>query len=291
MELGSRIGLGTAPLGSLADGPLWWGPQDEATAVATIRAALDGGITWIDTSPFYGWGRAEELIGRAVDGRREQVAILTKCGTLREADGSWITDGSPAAVRAELEASLVRLRTDHVDALQLHDPDLSVPVEETVGAIAELVDEGKVRHIGLSNHSVDLLERAQAIAPLALAQDQWSILHHPPETDAVRRWCATKGVPFLAWSPLASGFLVDGFDPEATAPGDLRRRLRWATGDGARALEAVRAEAAASGRSLWEHALAWAAETAYPIVGARTPAEVQDVSTFSKALAARQQSS
>ena len=291
MELGSRIGLGTAPLGSLADGPLWWGPQDEATAIATIRAALDGGITWIDTSPFYGWGRAEELVGRAVSGRRDEVAILTKCGTLREPDGSWITDGSAGAVRAELEGSLVRLRTDHVDALQLHDPDPAVPVEETVGAMAELVREGKVRHIGLSNHPVDLLERAQAVAPLALAQDQWSILHHPPATDAVRRWCQTTGVPFLAWSPLASGFLVDGFDPETTAPGDLRRRLRWATSDGARALEAVRAEAAASGRSLWEHSLTWAAATAHPIVGARTPAEVQEVSTLSKALAARQQSS
>jgi aryl-alcohol dehydrogenase-like predicted oxidoreductase len=126
-----------------------------------------------------------------------------------------------------------------------------------------------------------------------VAQDQWSILHHPPETEAVRRWCATAGVAFLAWSPLASGYLVDGFDPEATAPGDLRRRLRWATGNGARALEAVRAEAEAeaAGRPLREHALAGAAATARPIVGARSPAEAQEVSTLSKALAARQQSS
>jgi aryl-alcohol dehydrogenase-like predicted oxidoreductase len=291
VELGSTIGLGTAPLGSREEGPLWWGPQDEATAIATIHAALDGGITWIDTAPFYGWGRAEELVGRAVRTRRDDVTILTKCGTIRQADGSWAEDGRPAAVRTDLEASLVRLRTDHVDVLQLHDPDPSVPVEETVGAMAELVTAGKVRHIGLSNHPVDLLERAHAVRPLAVAQDQWSILHHPPETEAVRRWCATSGVAFLAWSPLASGYLVDGFDPEATAPGDLRRRLRWATGDGARALEAVRAEADAAGRPLREHALAWAAATARPIVGARSPAEAQDVSTLSKAFAARQQSS
>ena len=291
VELGSRIGLGTAPLGSTEQGPLWWGPQDEATAVRTIHAALDGGITWVDTAPFYGWGRAEELVGRAVGDRRDEVTILTKCGTVRRADGSWADDGRPAAIRADLDESLVRLRTDHVDVLQLHDPDPSVPVEESVGAMAELVAAGKVRHIGLSNHALDLLERAQPVAPLAVVQHQWSILHHPPETDAVRRWCATAGVAFLAWSPLASGFLVDGFDPEATAPGDLRRRLRWTTGEGARALEAVRAEAAAAGQSLREHALAWAAASAYPIVGARSPAEAQEASTLSRALAARQQSS
>jgi aryl-alcohol dehydrogenase-like predicted oxidoreductase len=293
VDLGSRIGLGTAPLGSREEGPLWWGPQDEATAISTIHAALDGGITWIDTAPFYGWGRAEELVGRALGGRgrREEVAVLTKCGTVRQADGSWAEDGRPAAIRFDLDASLVRLRTDHVDVLQLHDPDPSVPVEETVGAMAELIAAGKVREIGLSNHPLDLLVRAQAVAPLAVAQHQWSILHHPPETDAVRRWCATAGVAFLAWSPLASGYLVDGFDPEATAPGDLRRRLPWATGDGARALDAARAEADAAGRSLWEHALTWAAMTAHPIVGARSPAEAQAVSTLSKALAARQQSS
>jgi aryl-alcohol dehydrogenase-like predicted oxidoreductase len=293
VDLGSRIGLGTAPLGSREEGPLWWGPQDEATAISTIHAALDGGITWIDTAPFYGWGRAEELVGRALGGRgrREEVAVLTKCGTVRQADGSWAEDGRPAAIRVDLDASLVRLRTDRVDVLQLHDPDPSVPVEETVGAMAELVAAGKVRGIGLSNHPLDLLVRAQAVAPLAVAQHQWSILHHPPETDAVRRWCATAGVAFLAWSPLASGYLVDGFDPEATAPGDLRRRLPWATGDGARALDAARADADAAGRSLWEHALTWAAMTAHPIVGARSPAEAQAVSTLSKAIAARQQSS
>jgi aryl-alcohol dehydrogenase-like predicted oxidoreductase len=226
-----------------------------------------------------------------VSGRRDEVLLLTKCGTVRRDDGTWAEDGRRPSIHADVEASLVRLRTDRVDVLQLHDPDPSVPVEESVGAMAELVREGKVRHIGLSNHDVDLLRRAHTVAPLAVVQHQWSILHHPTETDDVRRWCATEDVAFLAWSPLASGFLVDGFDPETTAPGDLRRGLRWTSGDGARALDAVRAEAAAQGRSLRDHALAWAAASAYPIVGARTPAEAQDASTASKAIAARQQSS
>ena len=264
MHLGSRIGLGTAPLGSTEDGPLWWGPQDRSTAVATVRAALDAGITWVDTAPFYGWGRAEEIVGEAVRGRRDEVTILTKCGTVRRPDGSWADDGSPAAIRADLEASLTRLGTDRVDVLQLHDPDPDVAVEESVGAMADLVAEGKVRHVGLSNHDVDLLVRGAAVAPIAAVQHQWSILHHPPEADAARRWCEERDARFLGWSPLASGFLVDGFDPEATAAGDLRRRLPWATGDGARRLAEVRAEAAAAGRSVRDHALAWASATSYP---------------------------
>jgi aryl-alcohol dehydrogenase-like predicted oxidoreductase len=278
VNLRSRIGLGTAPLGSYEGGPLWWGPQDRSTAVATVRAALDGGIDWVDTAPFYGWGRAEEIVGEAIRGRREGVTVLTKCGTIRRPDGSWADDGTPAAVRADLEASLVRLGIERVDLLQLHDPDPAVPVEETVGAMAELVAEGKAGAIGLSNHDVDLLRRGHAVAPIAAVQQQWSILHHPAEADEARRWCDDVGAAFLGWSPLASGFLVDGFDPESTAPGDLRRRLRWATGDGARRLEAVRAEAAAAGRSLREYALAWAVATSYPIVGARTPDEARALS-------------
>ncbi len=150
-----------------------------------------------------------------------------------------------------------------------------LPVEETVAAMAEMVAAGKVRHIGLSNHPVELLQRAHAVAPIEVVQHQWSILHHPPVTEACVAGAPRLAAAFLAWSPLASGFLVDGFDPGTTAPGDLRRRLPWASGEGAEQLAVVRAEAAAAGRSLREHALAWAAATAYPIVGARTPDEAR----------------
>jgi aryl-alcohol dehydrogenase-like predicted oxidoreductase len=285
VELRSRIGLGTAQLGSDEAGPLWFGPQDRASAVATVRAAVDAGIDWIDTAPFYGWGRAEEIVGEAVRGRRDEVTILTKCGTVRRPDGSWDEDGSPAAVRADLEATLVRLGTDRVDVLQLHDPDPSVPVEETVGAIAELVAAGKVGAIGLSNHDTEQLRRGNDVAPISVVQHQWSILHHPPETEAVRQWCAETGAAFLAWSPLATGFLVDGFDVEATVPGDRRRSLPWASGEGARRVVAVQAEAAAAGRTVREHALAWVLETSYPIVGARTPEEARALASSSAATA------
>ena len=285
VELRSRIGLGTAQLGSDQAGPLWFGPQDRASAVETVRAAVDAGIDWIDTAPFYGWGRAEEIVGEAIRGRRDDVTILTKCGTVRRPDGSWDEDGSPAAVRADLEASLVRLGTDRVDVLQLHDPDPSMPVEETVGTIAELVAAGKVGAIGLSNHDTEQLRRGSAVAPISVVQHQWSILHHPPETEAVRQWCAEAGAAFLAWSPLATGFLVDGFDVEATVPGDRRRSLPWASGEGARRVAAVRAEAAAAGRTVREHALAWVLETSYPIVGARTAEEARALASSSAATA------
>ena len=278
MHLNSPIGLGTAPLGSNEGGPLWWGPQDRTVAVATVRAALDVGIDWVDTAPFYGWGQAEEIVGEAIRGRRHEVQVLTKCGTVRRPDGSWCEDGSPAAIRVGLDESLARLGTDHVDVLQLHDPDPNVPIEETVGTIAELVASGRVGHIGLSNHPVELLQRAHTVAPIEVVQHQWSILHHPPTTEAARRWCTDVGASFLAWSPLASGFLVDGFDVDATAPGDLRRRLPWASGRGAEQLAIVRAEAASAGHSLRYHALAWAAASAYPIVGARTPDEARALS-------------
>ena len=277
MELGSRIGLGTAPLGSLVGGPLWWSHQDRDVSVATVRAALDSGITWIDTAPFYGWGQAESVVGEAIRGRRDDVTILTKCGTVRRPDDTWATDGSPPAIRADLVASLRRLGVEHVDVLQLHDPDPRVPVEVSVEAIAGLVSAGTVGHVGLSNHPVELLRRANDVTPIAVVQDQWSILHHPPETEAVRNWCADSDVRFLAWAPLASGFLTDDFDLDATDDLDLRRRLPWATGPGATELESVRAEAAALGRSLRDHALTWASASAHPIVGARTPHEARSL--------------
>ena len=277
--LQSRVGLGTAPLGSRADGPLWWGPQDPADAVAAVRAALDAGVDWIDTAPFYGWGLAEELVGRAIAGRRDEVRILTKCGTVRRPDGRAADDASPAAVRAGLRESLRRLGTDHVDVLQVHDPDPATPIEETWAAIAELVTEGLVRAGGLSNHPVELMERAHAVAPVAVVQHQYSVLYRTPETDGVLDWCAVHGSAFLAWSPLASGFLTSGFDLAALAPDDLRHRLPWATPDLTGQLGRLAAVAARHGVPAHRAALAWATRRpgTYAIVGARTAAEAADL--------------
>jgi aryl-alcohol dehydrogenase-like predicted oxidoreductase len=261
------------------EGPLWWGPQDPDDAVGAVRAALDAGVDWIDTAPFYGWGRAEELVGRAIAGRREEVRILTKCGTVRRPDGRAGEDASPAAVRAGLQESLRRLGTDHVDVLQVHDPDPATPVEETWTVIADLVREGLVRAGGLSNHPVELMDRARSVAPVPFVQHQYSLLHRNPETNGVLEWCAGHGSAFLAWAPLASGFLTDGFDLAALAPDDLRHRLPWAAQDLRPLLGRLAAVAARHGVPAHRVALAWAARGAgtYAIAGARTPAEAADL--------------
>lgn len=279
IPLESPLGLGTAPMGSRPDWQLWWGPVDPDDAIATVRAALDAHVTWIDTAPFYGWGRAEELVGRAVRGRRDEVRLLTKCGTVPDGHGRAREDGSPEQVRADLEASLVRLGTDHVDVLQLHDPDPSVPIEETWGAIQQLVVEGKALAGGLSNHSVELLERADAIAPVAVVQAQLSVLVRDVERDGTLHWCRARAVPFLAWSPLASGCLADGFDPDALDADDFRRRLPWSTPPLREPVDRLRAAlvqaGALVGRTGRELALGWvlAHEGVHAIVGATTPAE------------------
>jgi aryl-alcohol dehydrogenase-like predicted oxidoreductase len=270
----SRCGLGTAPLGSRPAGPLWWGDQDRTVAVRTVQTAIDAGVTWIDTAPFYGWGRAEEIVGDGIAGRRDDVVVLTKCGTVRHPDGTWVEDGSPAAVRADVEASLRRLRLDRIDVVQLHDPDPLVPVEDTVGALAELVAAGSVAAIGLSNHPADLLTRGASVAPIGVVQQQWNVLQHDNDAEAARRWSVDHGARFLAWSPLASGFLTSGFRLDALHPDDLRRRLRWARPPDADRIRRLHDLAAELDEPLERLALAWSARHAFPIVGAREPAEV-----------------
>jgi aryl-alcohol dehydrogenase-like predicted oxidoreductase len=249
------------------------GEQDRAASIATVHAALEAGVTWLDTAPFYGWGLAEEIVGTALRGRRDGVRILTKCGTIRRPDGTWAEDGSPAAVRADVEASLRRLGVDRIDVVQVHDPDPATPVEETVGALADLVREGLVGAVGLSNHPPALMDRAVAVAPVAVVQHHWNLLARDEEAADARAWAVAHGAEFLAWSPLASGFLTSGFDVDSLAPDDLRRRLRWARPEAAGRLTRLRDLAVSLGQPLERLALRWVARTARPIVGARTPAE------------------
>jgi aryl-alcohol dehydrogenase-like predicted oxidoreductase len=280
MEVMSRFGLGTAPLGSSEDGPLWWGPQSRTVAIDAVLAAIESGVAFIDTAPFYGWGRAEEIIGEALARTAARVPIFTKCGTIRRTDGTIAEDGSPEAIRADVEHSLERLGVDRIDVVQVHDPDPSTPIETTWEALLELQAEGLIGAAGLSNHPPTLLDRAERLGPVAVIQHQYSILHRVPEHDGTLDWCTTHGRPLLAWSPLASGFLTDGFDIELLDPADLRRRLRWATGDREatdRAVRTLAAIAAEHQRSIAAIALGWLCrhDNVYPIVGARTPAEAE----------------
>jgi aryl-alcohol dehydrogenase-like predicted oxidoreductase len=246
------VGIGTAPIGSVPG--VWsvnWGPQDEGESIRAIHTALAAGVNWIDTAPFYGWGRAEEVVGRALRGR-DDILVFTKCGTMRRADGDDYMDLSPAAIRADVDASLRRLGVERLDLLQLHDRDPSVPIEETWGTVLELVAAGKVRHGGISNHRADEVERALAVGPVAGLQYEYSVLARGVE-EQILPLALERGLGVIVWSPLASGFLADGFDVEAIAADDFRRTHAFA----ALKLEPVRTALRADDRTAAQGALGW----------------------------------
>jgi len=226
MEI-SRVGIGTAPIGS-RPGEWWvnWGPQDDGDSVRAIHAAVDGGVNWIDTAPFYGWGHAEEVVGRAL-ARREDVLVFTKCGTLRRDDGDDYMDLSPVSIRRDCELSLRRLGRERLDLLQFHDIDRNVPIEESWGAMQELVEEGKVRHGGLSNHPPELVERALSIGPVADLQFEYSALARAHAEDLLP-YALDRRLGVIVWAPLASGFLTDGFELDDLAEDDFRHRHPFA---------------------------------------------------------------
>ena len=268
------VGVGTAPIGSGRDWPVWWGPQDEAESIRTIHTALDLGVNWIDTAPFYGWGRAEEIVGRALRGR-DDVLVYTKCGTLPDEERGDRMDLTPRAIRADVEASLRRLQRERVDLLQLHDVDRTTPIEDSWGEVQRLIGEGKVRHGGISNHSAADVERALEAGPLGALQYQYSLLHRDAEAE-ILPLAVERGIGLLAWSPLASGFLSDDFDLARLVPDDFRHNHPFARLD----LEPLRARLAEvgrrEGRTAAQVALAWVLRhegVAGAIVGVRTPSE------------------
>ena len=269
------VGVGTGPIGS-SPGTWWvnWGPQDEGEAVRAIQAALATGVNWIDTAPFYGWGRAEEIVGRAIRGR-EDVLVFTKCGTMRRPDGSDSMDLRPEAIRADVEASLRRLGVERLDLLQIHDPDPAVPIEETWGTVLDLVAEGVVRHGGISNHEPDAIERALAVGPVAALQCQYSALARGVE-EAVLPLALARTLGVLVWAPLASGFLADGFSLERLHEDDFRRGHPFARVE----LEPIRAVLRAPTRSAAQGAIAYA--LSHPavtgaVVGVRTEREAAEL--------------
>jgi aryl-alcohol dehydrogenase-like predicted oxidoreductase len=256
----STVGVGTAPIGSTHDWRIYWGRQDESSAIRAIRAAVDAGVNWIDTAPFYGWGRAEQIVGGAIRGRRDRVMVFTKCGTVRDPDGGDHVDLSPAAIRRDVDASLRRLGVDRIDLLQPHDVDPSVPIEETWGEVRRLVDEGKVRHGGLSNHGVPLLRRALTVGPVASAQHQFNLLSRDVERE-ILPFCSDHDIGVLSWGSLAEGLLTESFDLRHLENDDFRRgrpNFQEPRYSHVRALTAAVAEIAREdGRSSADLALAW----------------------------------
>ena len=216
----SAIGLGCMPLSWLYDR----GARNDDEAVAAIVAALDHHVTLFDTADVYGPFTNETLLGQALGRRRDEAFLATKVGLLVDGASQYRRDGSPAHIRAACEASLRRLRTDRIDLYQLHRVDPGVPIEDSVAAMAELVQAGKVRAIGLSEVGVDELDRAARVAPIAAVQSEFSLWTRDPPRDGVLKWCEDNDAALLAYSPLGRGYLTGAIRSPADLPADDWRR-------------------------------------------------------------------
>ena len=268
-------------------------PRDDATSIAVIRQALDLGMTLIDTADAYGPHTNEELVGRALaGGRRDRAVLATKVGIVRDsveaADPSNSSagralDGRPEYIRASIDGSLRRLRTDHVDLYQLHRVDPQVPLEDTWGAMAQTVAAGKARHIGLSEVTADEIKRAQTVHPVASVQSELSLWTRDA-LGAVLPYCQEQGIAFLPFSPLGRGFLAGRFSSFDDLPrDDFRRGLPRFQQDALRANLAivgrVREIAEQAGATPAQIALAWVlaqGRHVVPIPGTKTPRYLAD---------------
>ncbi|GAB7031776.1 aldo/keto reductase [Streptomyces sp. NPDC021749] len=253
-----------------------YGESDDAQSIATINRALDLGVTFLDTSDFYGAGHNEELIGRAIAGRRDEVVLATKFGFANRLGEPTAIRGDAAYVRQACDASLRRLGVDHIDLYYQHRVDPEVPIEETVGAMAELVAAGKVRHLGLSEASAATLRRAHAVHPIAALQSEWSLWTRDLEQE-VAPVCRELGIGLVPFSPLGRGFLTGRYTSvEGLAETDVRRtQPRFADGNLEQNLaivEKLNELAAQKGVTAGQLALAWVqhrGDDVVPIPGTR----------------------
>jgi aryl-alcohol dehydrogenase-like predicted oxidoreductase len=214
----SALGLGCMGMSE------FYGPHDEAESIAVIHKAIDLGVTFLDTADVYGNGHNEELVGRALRGRRHEVVLATKFGNVRGKDGTFLgVNGKPEYVRSACEASLRRLAVDTIDLYYQHRVDPDTPIEDTVGAMAGLVREGKVRFLGLSEAGPQTIRRAQAVHPITALQSEYSLWTRDPE-DEILPVIRELGIGFVAYSPLGRGFLTGRIKRiEDLAPDDWRR--------------------------------------------------------------------
>lgn len=228
----SRLSASVVAFGAWAIGGWRWGSTDERESIKAIHAALDAGINFIDTAPAYGLGLSEEIVGKALKGKRDQAMIATKCGMVWHTDkGTYFLDEygkpihkylGPESIRYEVEQSLRRLQTDYIDLYQTHWQDVTTPIEDTMGELVRLKDEGKIRAIGVSNATVEEMERYLKLGAVDSDQEKYSMLDRHPEV-ANLPWCQNKQVAFLAYSPLAQGLLTGKMGPDRVfSDGDQR---------------------------------------------------------------------
>ncbi|MGN6370138.1 MAG: aldo/keto reductase [Phycisphaerae bacterium] len=274
----SELKVSPIIFGAWAIGGWMWGGTDEKEAIEAIHASIDAGVNTIDTAAIYGMGQSEEIVGKAIAGKREKVVIATKCGmrwNTPEGTEPWNTrmptgkdvvvmkNGKADSIAYECEQSLKRLKVDVIDLYQVHWPDVSTPVEETVGALEKLRKEGKVRAIGVSNYDVEWLERAVKAGPVASNQPPYSLITRKIEKPgASLPWCREHGVGVIIYSPLERGLLAGAVPPERKFPeGDHRATHRYFTVENRKrilaALEEIRPIAEKHGASFAQTVINW----------------------------------
>jgi aryl-alcohol dehydrogenase-like predicted oxidoreductase len=267
----SSIGLGLMSMSGT------YGKSDDQECIGVIHRALDLGINHLDSSDMYGWGQNEELLGRAIKGKRDRVLVATKFGQVRSPDGKGnLVDGRPAYVAEACDASLKRLGVDVIDLYYQHRVDPKVPIEDTVGGMSRLVERGKVRFLGLSEAAPETVRRAQAVHPISAVQSEYSLLYRQPAEETIAA-CRELGISFIAYSPLGRGLLSARIKQAGDMPEDDRRRQHPRFQDGnlehnlglVRRIEEIAREKGATPSQL---ALAWLlaqGEDIFPIPGTK----------------------
>jgi aryl-alcohol dehydrogenase-like predicted oxidoreductase len=261
----------------------WYGTRNDEEARATLLSALDQGITHLDTAASYQLGENEKFLGATIRGRREQLFLATKYGITRNAAGQLVIDNQPLSLRQAVESSLSRLGTDRIDLFYLHRIDRETPIEASVGALAQLVKAGKIRHIGLSECSVQTLRRAHAVHPIAAVQNEYSLWSREPE-HGILAACRELGVGLVAYSPLGRGYLAANFRSLQELPADDNRRNQPRFQDANilhnnYLVHALAAIAARKGCSLPQLAIAWVlaqGADVTPIPGMKTRAHLNE---------------
>jgi aryl-alcohol dehydrogenase-like predicted oxidoreductase len=289
----SGISASVVGLGAWAIGGFKWGGTDERDSVAAIRAAIDHGVTLIDTAPVYGFGLSEELVGKGIAGRRDEVVLATKCGLVWHVERGQHWFDTPdrrvfrclagETIRYEVEQSLRRLGTDRIDLYQPHWQDSTTPIEETMGTLVALREEGKIRAIGVCNASLADLERYRSVGQLDSDQERYSMLDRGLEAERLP-YCRERGMAVLAYSPMALGLLTGKIGPEREFAGDDLRlgNPRFSAENRAKVLvmlEELKPIAERHGLTYAQLVIAWTVEQhglTHALCGARNPRQAQE---------------